>query len=213
MSLAQRAMEHRLLAPVYQRVWRPAWFLSAMAFDIPHFLHERHKAVTALRLEPGDRVLDIACGPGNFTSDYASAVGRSGMAIGIDLSRPMLAHALVDNAATGAQYVQGSAHRLPFADGSFDAVACYGALYLIPDPFRAVAEMIRVVRPGGRVAVMTSVAPDAVRGLAQRAVGPAGLRVFGAHEVTERLEAARFGEVSRETHGFLQYVAGTAPSG
>lgn len=212
MSLAQRAMEHRLLAPVYQRVWRPAWFLSAMAFDVPHFLHEREKAVTALRLEPGDRVLDIACGPGNFTSDYASAVGRSGMAVGIDLSRPMLAHALIDNAGTGAHYVQGSAHLLPFADGSFDAVACYGALYLIPDPFRALAELIRVVRPGGRVAVMTSVAPDAVRGIAQRAVGPAGLRVFGAHEVTERLGAAGFGEVSQETHGFFQYVAGTAPA-
>jgi ubiquinone/menaquinone biosynthesis C-methylase UbiE len=183
-----------------------------MAFDIPHFLHEREKAVTALRLEPGGRVLDIACGPGNFTSDYAVAVGASGLAVGVDLSRPMLARALVDNAATGAHYVQGSAHLLPFADGSFDAVACYGALYLIPDPFRAVAEMIRVVRPEGRVAVMTSVAPDAVRGLAQRAVGPAGLRVFGPHEVTERLGAAGFGEVSQEKHGFFQYVAGTAPA-
>lgn len=212
MSLAQRAMEHRLLAPVYQRVWRPAWFLSAMAFDVPHFLHERQKAVTALRLEPGDRVLDVACGPGNFTSDYASAVGLSGLAVGIDLSRPMLARAMVDNVESGAHYVQGSAHLLPFADGSFDAVACYGALYLIPDPFRAVAEMVRVVRPGGRLAVMTSVAPDAVRGLAQRAVGPAGLRVFGAHEVTDRLEAAGFGELGHETHGFFQYVAGTAPA-
>ncbi len=212
MSLAQRAMEHRLLAPVYQRVWRPAWFLSAMAFDLPHFLHERQKAVAALRLEAGDRVLDIACGPGNFTSDYATAVGHSGVAVGVDLSRPMLARALLDNAASGAHYVQGSAHRLPFAPDSFDAVACYGALYLIPDPFLAIAEMVRVVRPGGRVAVMTSVAPDAVRGIAQRAVGPAGLRVFGAHEVTERLEDAGFGDLTRETHGFFQYVAGTAPA-
>jgi ubiquinone/menaquinone biosynthesis C-methylase UbiE len=211
MSLAQRAMEHRLLAPVYERVWRPAWFLSAMAFDVPNFLHEREKAVAALRLEPGDRVLDVACGPGNFTGVYAAAVGPSGVAVGIDLSRPMLERALVANSVTGAHYVQGSGHHLPFADDSFDSVACYGALYLIPDPFRAVEEMIRVLRPGGRIAVMTSVAPDAVRGLAQRAVGPAGLRVFGSHEVTERLEAAGFDEVSRETHGFFQYVAGTAP--
>lgn len=210
MSLAQRAMEHRLLAPVYQRVWRPAWFLSAMAFDVPHFLAERRKAVAALRLGPGDRVLDVACGPGNFTADYAVAVGTAGMAIGIDLSAPMLARALLDNSAEGAHYVRGSAHGLPFADDSFDAVACYGALYLIPDPFRAVDEMVRAVRPGGRIAVMTSFAPEPVRGLAQLAVGAAGLRVFGAREVTEHLRASGLVDVTIETHGFFQYVAGTA---
>lgn len=217
MTLAQRAMEHPLLAPVYQRVWRPAWWLTAMAFDVPHFLREKRNAVEALRLGRGDVVLDVACGPGNFTAAYAEAVGPEGTAVGLDLSRPMLLRALVDNAslpggAPGAAYVLGNAHRLPFESGSFDAVACYGALYLIPGPFKALDEMVRVVRPGGRIAVMTSVAPEPVRGFAQRVVGPAGMRVFGAHDITDRLTRAGFTEVVRETHGFFQYVAGTAPA-
>lgn len=92
-------------------------------------------------------------------------------------------------------------------------MACYGALYLIPDPFRALAEMVRVLRPGGRIAVMTSVATDraGVRRAAQRAVEPTGPRVFGVNDISGRLRDAGFAEVEQETHGFLQYVAGTAP--
>ncbi len=49
---------------------------------------------------------------------------------------------------------------LPFADATFDAVCCFGALYLMPEPFRVAREMVRVLRPGGRVAILTSYAPD-----------------------------------------------------
>lgn len=209
-------MEHPLLAPVYQHVWRPAWWLGAVAFDVPHLLREKEKAVAALRLAPGDRVLDVACGPGNFTRTYAAAVAAGGLAVGIDLSTPMLRQAVRTEARaeapSGASYVEGSAHALPFADGSFDAVACYGALYLIPDPYLALDEIVRVLRPGGRVAIMTTTAPDRLRGLAQAAARPSGLRVFGPDEITGRLREAGFGEVSREVHGFFQYVAGTAPT-
>lgn len=213
MSLAQRAMQNPLLAPIYERAWRPALFFTAMGFDLPHYRHEKQKAVEALRLRPGSRVLDIACGPGNFTREYAAAVGPSGTAIGLDLSVPMLTRARTDSSATGATYVLASAHELPFDDRSLDAVACYGALYLIPDPFRALEEMVRVVRPGGRIAVMTSLASDhpLLRQVQQRATAPSGLRVFGRDEIFARLRTAGFGELTLETHGVLQYVAGTAP--
>lgn len=214
MTLAQRAMQHPMLAPIYERVWRPTAFLTAMAFDVRHFLHEKEKAVRALRLEPGSTVLDIASGPGNFTGVYAAAVGPAGKAIGLDLSKPMLDRALVDNADTGASYVLASGHRLPFADGSLDAVACYGALYLIPDPMRVVDEMIRVVRPGGRLAIMTSLGSNraALWQLQSRVAGPAGLSLFARDDLTFLLRGAGFTEIEQETHGVLQYVAATAPS-
>lgn len=213
MGLAQRAMQHPLLAPVYERAWRPAWFLSAMAFDVPHFLHEQEKVTRALRLGPGDRVLDVACGPGNFTRGYAEAVGPAGCAVGVDLSWPMVRRAVTHNAGTGASYVLGSAHALPFGSDSFDAVACHGALYLIPEPFRALDELVRVVRPGGRLAVMASVATDRAgfRRVAQRVAGTGGLRVFAPDTLPGRLRTSGFTEVEVETHGFFQYVAGTAP--
>jgi len=213
MSIAQRAMQHPLLAPVYERAWRPVWFLSAMAFDVPHFLHEKEKAVRALGLGPGHRVLDVACGPGNFTREYADAVGPAGRAVGVDLSMPMVRRAVTHNGDTGASYVLGSAHALPFEDDTFDAVACHGALYLIPEPFRVVDELVRVVRPGGRLAVMAAVASETAgfRRLAQRVVGPSGLRVFAPETVPARLGLAGFREIESETHGFFQYVAGTAP--
>lgn len=205
-------MEHPFLAPVYQHVWRPAWWLGAMAFDLPHLLREKRKAIEALGLRPGSRVLDVACGPGNFTSAYADAVSPGGLAVGLDLSRPMLQQALRSNAAPGTAYLVGSALQLPFDDATFDAVACYGALYLMPEPFRALTEVARVVRPGGRVAIMTTTAPDAVRGVAQQLARPSGLRIFGPDDVTGRLREAGFTDVSREVHGFFQYVAGTAPT-
>lgn len=210
MSLAQRAMQHPLLAPVYERAWRPMWWLAAMGFDLPHLLRERQHAVEALRLSPGQSVLDVACGPGNFTDASAAAVGPDGLAVGVDLSRPMIERAVA--AHSGPAYLLGSATRLPFRDRSFDAVACYGALYLIPEPFAALDEIIRVVRPGGRVALMASEAPGWLPAGATAAVERAvGLRALAADDLTGRLVRAGFGEVTHERHGLFQYVAGTAP--
>ncbi len=210
MGLAQRAMQHPLLAPVYERAWRPLWWSAAMGFDVPHLRRERQHAVEALRLAPGQQVLDVACGPGNFTEVYAAAVGSTGLAVGVDLSRPMIERAVATH--SGPAYLLGSATRLPFDDRAFDAVACYGALYLIPEPFAALAEIIRVVRPSGRVALMASQAPGRLPAGAIAAVERAtGLRAFGADDLTARLRSAGFVDVTHERHGLFQYVAGTAP--
>ena len=100
-SLAQRAMQHPLLAPVYERAWRPFFGWAFMGFDLDHLRHERSLTVAALRLRPGDVVLDVACGPGNFTAAFAAAVAPTGLAIGVDLSAPMLARARATNALPG----------------------------------------------------------------------------------------------------------------
>ena len=213
-SLAQRAMRNPLLAPVYERAWRPFLGWALMGFDLDHLRHERQLTVAALRLGRGDVVLDVACGPGNFTAAFGSVVGPTGHAFGIDLSEPMLARARVSNAHPSATYLRGDATRLPFAGGSLDAVNCYAALYLIPEPYAAFGEMLRVLRPGGRIALMTSrESPYGwFRPAQARLLGASGLRMFGADEFTGRLRRAGFTEVSQEIHGVAQYVAATAPA-
>lgn len=212
-TLAQRAMHNRVLAAVYERAWRPALGYALMGLDLEHLRHEKELTIDALRLRPGSTVLDVACGPGNFTAAFAAAVGPDGTAVGVDLSPPMLARASRANAATGASYVRGDATRLPFADHGLDAVNCYAALYLIPEPFAVLDEMVRVVRPGGRIALMASRASDhlRVRPVQARALGAAGLRMFDRDELTDRLRRAGFTEIEQQIHGFAQYVAATAP--
>lgn len=184
-SLAQRAMQNPLLAPIYERAWRPFLGWALMGFDLDHLRNERSLTARALRLKGGDLVLDVACGPGNFTSAFARAVTPSGLAVGIDLSEPMLERAGRDNAHQRAAYVLGDATNLPFPDASFDAVNCYAALYLIPEPYAAFDEMLRVVRPGGRIAIMTSrSSPHALmRPVQARALGATGLRMLDRKSV------------------------------
>jgi ubiquinone/menaquinone biosynthesis C-methylase UbiE len=212
-SLAQRAMQNPVLAAVYERAWRPVLGFTLLGFDVAHVRHEKQRTVEALGLSPGDRVLDVACGPGQFTRVFAQAVAPGGLAVGIDLSAPMLAQAAraSDGGAGGPAYVRGSAHALPFADGAFHAVGCYAALYLIPEPFRAVAEITRVLRPGGRLALMASIeSPHPPVRLAQHVALPhTGLRMFGADELTGWLREAGYRDVERERHGVAQYVAAT----
>lgn len=213
-SLAQRAMQNPLLAPVYERAWRPFLGWALLGFDLEHLRHERALTIAALRLAPGDVVLDVACGPGNFTSAFAAAVAPTGRALGVDLSEPMLARARATNAHPRAAYLRGDATRLPFPDGSLDAVNCYAALYLIPEPYAALDEMLRVLRPSGRIAVMTSrESPHGwFRPAQARVLGATGLRMFGAGEFTGRLRDHGFLEVSQEIHGVAQYVSATAPN-
>jgi SAM-dependent methyltransferase len=112
-------MQSRMLAPVYERAWRPVLGWAPMGFNLEHLRRERELTVDALRLGPGD----VACGPGNFTRAFAQAVAPGGHAIGVDLSAPMLARARATNAHPSATYLRGDATRLPFPDGSVDAVA------------------------------------------------------------------------------------------
>src|SRR4051795_11763759 len=112
----------------------------------------------AADLHAGWRVLDVACGNGNATL----AAARAGTtAVGIDYV-PALVEAARERAVTeglDAQFHVGDAEALPFADGSFDAVlSVFGSMFA-PDHRRTAAEMLRVTRPGGRIA-LASWTPD-----------------------------------------------------
>ncbi|MFQ6326467.1 class I SAM-dependent methyltransferase [Nocardia sp. CWNU-33] len=209
MNLARRTMNAPALAAVYERAWRPTLFYLASGRTTAA---DRRDAVTALRLEGSKKVLDIACGPGNFTKYLSSALDGDGYAIGLDYSAPMLARAVTDNAGPRVGYLRGDARRLPFADGTFDAVCCFGALYLIPDPIAATREMIRVLAPGGRIAITTSHRADNPFGHASRMVGSwSGLRVFDNDIFPTLFAEHGLIDIDQQIHRLLQYVSASRP--
>ncbi|MGI9597955.1 MAG: ubiquinone/menaquinone biosynthesis methyltransferase [Acidimicrobiales bacterium] len=112
----------------------------------------RRKAQRALELGPASTVLDLACGTGDFCVDLARHGHRP---IGIDLSFGMLAAA-----RTGGPLVQGDLLRLPVADGAVDAAVCGFALRNLVELEPFFRELHRVVRPGGRVALLDVSQPD-----------------------------------------------------
>ena len=99
----QRLMVSRALPLIYERLWRPLGGRLLMGALGPDMAGERRIALEMLRIAPGDAVLDVACGPGNFTRAFAGAAG-DGLVVGLDASRTMLAQA--------ARERPGDAHRL-----------------------------------------------------------------------------------------------------
>jgi ubiquinone/menaquinone biosynthesis C-methylase UbiE len=210
--LAQRLMVSRVLPSIYQRLWRPAGGRLLMGLTGPGTAEEHRMALSMLSIAPGDRILDVACGPGNFTRGFAAAAG-DGLVIGIDASGPMLDVAVRDTDRANAAYVRGDACELPFRDGSFDAVCCFAALYLIEEPLRALAEIVRVLAPGGRVALLASCnrGPLPVRWTNPLLRGLSGVRIFGRNELTRALAGAGMVEIEQQVTGLAQFVSGRKP--
>jgi ubiquinone/menaquinone biosynthesis C-methylase UbiE len=137
-------------APTYDRVG-----------DTYHdFFGER--LVDLAEVRQGTTLLDVACGRGAALLPAARRVGERGGVLGVDLSPVMVAtaaHALTSEGLPG-EATEMDAEHLLLADASYDTVLCAFGLFFFPDPEAAVAEMFRVVRPGGVVAVSTWGAPD-----------------------------------------------------
>jgi SAM-dependent methyltransferase len=109
-----------------------------------------------LDLQPGEALVDVACGPGSVTRPAAIEVGPAGRVTGVDLSPAMLAIAQAKQAlprAGAIDYHHAPADRLPVDDAGFDVAACQQGLQFFPKPAAALTEMRRAVRPGGRVAI------------------------------------------------------------
>ncbi|MFQ5957954.1 MAG: methyltransferase domain-containing protein [Alphaproteobacteria bacterium] len=99
----------------------------------------------------GDRVLDVACGTGVLAREAAKRVGPTGRVTGLDLNEGMLT--VARRLSPEIEWRQGDATRLPFDDASFDVVVSQFALMYFPDRIAALKEMMRVLAPGGRLAV------------------------------------------------------------
>jgi SAM-dependent methyltransferase len=100
---------------------------------------------------PGEAVLDVGCGTGSLTFTLAEMAGH-GPLTGIDVAEPYLAFAQSRARSPDIRFAYADATELPFEDGAFDRALSCLVLQFVPDPARAVAEMVRVVRPGGVVA-------------------------------------------------------------
>ncbi|HEY7053288.1 MAG TPA: methyltransferase domain-containing protein [Mycobacterium sp.] len=209
-TFAQRAMNSRFVATVYERAWRPTSFYVASGVTTRA---EQQRAIRDLKLSATTKLLDIACGPGNFTQRLARPIS-DGIAVGLDISEPMLRRAVHDNGGARTCYVRADARELPFDDETFDAVCCFGALYLMPEPLRVAAEMVRVLAPAGRVAILTSctssVAP--VRMALAPAAAVVGLRMFDRHTFVELFASAGLHDIRQEIQRALQYVTAAKPA-
>src|SRR4051794_9811752 len=133
----QQLMASRALPMIYERIWRPVLGRVLMGGIGPSTRDEHLIAEKMLHLLGGESVLDVACGTGAFTRRFGEAVGDQGLSVGLDASVTMLERATRAPRGPNVAFVRGDAGRLPFRKGSFDAVCCFAALYLIDDPMKA----------------------------------------------------------------------------
>jgi ubiquinone/menaquinone biosynthesis C-methylase UbiE len=141
-----------------RRVQRYGWDRAVVAYEASwrDQLEPAHSLMLDMvALRPGERVLDVACGTGLISFRAAHAVGTAGAVLGTDISGEM-----VETARRGAAlrelanvtFERADAEALPLPDATFDAVVCALGLMYVPDPVRALCEMRRLLRPGGRAA-------------------------------------------------------------
>jgi ubiquinone/menaquinone biosynthesis C-methylase UbiE len=164
----------------------------------------------AARVGAGDRVLDVGCGTGVLARAAAARVGRAGDVVGLDRNEGMLA--VARRSAEPITWMHGLAEQLPFPDAGFDRVVSQFVVMFLDDPSAGVAEMARVLAPGGMVTVATwaevtqSPGYAAMVELLRRVVGPEAAEALlapftlGTPALLEDLLAPSFPDVAVTRH-------------
>ncbi len=125
------------------------------AYQTPDVTRQRMRTLEALQLRAGEFVLDVGCGSGLLAHDMATLVGPGGRVIGVDISQDMLV--LAERRCADLPQVhlkQSKAESLPEDAENFDAVTCVQVLLYLSDVPTALSEMCRVLKPGGRIAII-----------------------------------------------------------
>ncbi len=194
----------------------------------------RARTAAATAIPAGGRALDVACGSGKLTAALAGRAGPAGQVIGLDFSPAMLE--IASKAFRRLHFVRGDALALPFVDAYFDAATIAFGLRNLSDPARGLAEMLRVVKPGGRAVVLEFVRPPrgpvgaAYRLYLRRVLPAVGGRISGDRtayrylsqtvdsyrtpgQLREMAAAAGWAEVAVETlaMGTVGLMAGVRP--
>src|ERR1700742_3429371 len=195
-----------------QAVWASS--IGSMLYDNAQalsrrFLSSLQHPIEWLNVPQGGIALDVGAGPGPITASLARAAGPDGLALGVDISEPMLARAVRAEAGPQVGFLRADAQRLPFRDETFDAVISIAMLQLIPEPSAALAEMVRVLRPGGRMAVMVPTVGRA--GALMRRLPDGGAHFFTDDEIADTLEDLGLVRVRSKSLGTIQWVRGKRP--
>jgi ubiquinone/menaquinone biosynthesis C-methylase UbiE len=146
-------------ARLQRRVQRYGWDLACNDYDPlweKQLAAARAGMLDLASLAPGEHVLDLACGTGLVTLAAARAVGPTGKVLGTDLSGQMIDVARArgfEQQLANVTFTRMDAETLDLPDAQFDVVLCALGLMYLPDPQRAVREWLRVLKPGGRVAI------------------------------------------------------------
>jgi ubiquinone/menaquinone biosynthesis C-methylase UbiE len=176
----------------------------ARLYDMGHWLLGRRRnrltrmLADDLELRPGDRVLDVGCGPGRLARVFAERVAPTGAVDGIDAAAEMInrARSQARKRRAAVTFQVAFAQDLPFPDATFDAVGCTLALHHVAqdDQRTAVEEMYRVLKPGGRLLIA-----EFHKGPGRRHVGPRWLRHSGEDMLDKALgfvQASGFTDVA-----------------
>jgi ubiquinone/menaquinone biosynthesis C-methylase UbiE len=127
----------------------PAHRIQALS-DTPEMGTQRRRVLDWLAPRMGERILDVGCGPGHLVSEIGQLVGQGGRAVGVDVSAQMLMLA----ERRGVEVVQVHDTSLPFDDGAFDAATATQVYEFVEDLPNSLAELHRVLRPGGRALIL-----------------------------------------------------------
>jgi arsenite methyltransferase len=183
--------------------------LGSMLYDNAQAITRRfmavwHFPIEWLNIPQGGIALDVGSGPGSITAALARAAGPDGLALGVDISVPMLARAVRAEAGPQVGFLRADAQRLPLRDQTVDAAVSIAVLQLIPDPVATLSEIARVLRPGGRLAVMVPTVGRAAQ--LWNKLPNVGAYVFGEDEIGDILEDHGFASVRTKNVGTVQWV-------
>jgi ubiquinone/menaquinone biosynthesis C-methylase UbiE len=201
----QQVFRKKTVPRIYERLWRPIVARAFYGLSGPGAAKEQRMVMEMLQVREGDQVIDVGCGPGNYTRRLARAAG-DGLTVGLDASAAMVAAAAKRGGGENLAFLRGDASALPFEDELFDIVCSIGVIHLVEEPLVALGEMARVLAPGGRLAVM-ALCERRDRQPRKRA----GMTIFARDELAGALREHGLDEIEQQVFGRGQFISAHKP--